>query len=180
MKSLTRTLAAALALVSLAACREAGGDLASLPEPEPGDPSFFAPDGWPLQVDDRISYRRQENIHSQFPSFGGAHGLHTADGIVYAAHYRYAEGTMDDETEPRHILVNSHLVYEGHFPKEFPASLRRFEDNLPGHLRGSLVYYSVPPKHPHRKDRAPESSFVDLGAPVVVGPDGRPIERKKH
>ena len=50
-----RTLALALATLAHAACLEGGPHVAAAPDAAPGDPAVYAPEGWPLEICDRLS-----------------------------------------------------------------------------------------------------------------------------
>ena len=72
------------ALLALGACRADGPDIAAV-EPEPGDPSVYAPAEWPLQIGDRVSRGWRNGSHDEFPAWAGLEALHAIGDEVYSA-----------------------------------------------------------------------------------------------
>jgi len=153
---------AVLFTLPLAGCSEDSLDVAAVPEPEPGDPAFYAPDGWPLQIGDRISSEEWRRLYTEFrlpwpgpivdrsgywpqPRRGVSLGtpwddlgLNLVGDRVYAAMIG-----LDDE---------QNLVYRGHFRIRFRESMRHFEPELPSEYHGKVEYYTGrPPMNPNRK-----------------------------
>lgn len=150
----TLTLAALAATLTLAAgCTEDGpGSVSAVPDPEPGDPAIYAPDGWPLQIGDNVSYDRALELQKEFLAYGGITGIHLVGGRVYGACWGL------DESGER--------IYAGHCPKKArwtPESVQEREGALPERFRGKIEYRSPP-------------SFVRFdtqGKPYVVPEDRR-------
>ena len=132
----TPTLAALAVLFTLplAGCAEDGPDVAAVPEPEPGDPAIYAPDGWPLQTGDVVSYDRALQLQREFLGHGGITGMHLVNGRIYGACWgRNQEGER---------------IYAGHCPKVarwMPESVRQErEAELPERFRGQIEYRQPP------------------------------------
>ena len=158
MKAWTLTAAAIAATLTLAGCIEDAPGVAAVPEPAPGDPAIYAPDGWPLQIGDKVSERRRHELHyTEFPSLGDVWAVNVVGGRTYAARYGYGTGTLPDEDPEFNIerfgLTGSHYVYEGHFPATVPENYREDEHLLPEHLQGRIEYHPMSPKRPHRYDQ---------------------------
>lgn len=163
----TLILAAFAALLTGAGCAEDGpASMIETDAPAPGDPAVFAPDGWPLQIGDRISHAEYERLFDEFqlpgiepravPKFPGARdgrpisspwthhaiALSLVGDRVYAAlfHYDPKVGEYD-------------RVYRGHFPRRFEEYMRHYEPDLPSEYYGKVEYYptvpltSSPPVH---------------------------------
>ncbi|MYC19478.1 MAG: hypothetical protein F4X67_12835 [Gemmatimonadales bacterium] len=137
--------------------------MAAVPEPAPGDPAVYAPDGWPLQIGDRVSLEERRRLKLEFllPWPGPvvdrsgywspirARGwpettpwshfaLNLVGDRVYAAKFEF-----DDERN---------YVYMGHFRVRFRESMRHFEPELPSEYHGKVEYYTGrPPSDPNRK-----------------------------
>ena len=152
------TLAAAIVtLLPLGACTDDAGGAAVPPEPEPGDPAVYAPDGWPLRVGDRVSWERQVELRERFrlpglprgdesgPSsaWEDYEGLNLVGDRVYAALF---------QSDPK--LGEYLYVYRGHFPIRFEEWMRRTESHLPPEYHGKVEYYTVLrlPYVPHPDD----------------------------
>ena len=151
MKNWTNSIALALMAATLtltAACTEDGpGSVADAPTPEPGDPAIYAPDGWPLQIGDRVSWKTMGDLHTQFrlPLAGERSpwtlivgGLHLVEDRVYAPRL---EALSDSEWPDL-------WVYRGHFPIRFEAFLRNTESDLPPEFHGKVEYQT--PQNPRR------------------------------
>ena len=147
MKAWTLTTAAA-ALAALTACTENAPDVAAAPDVVPGDPAVYAPDGWPLQIGDKISHRRKhEEIGKDFPGLGSVWAINVVNGRTYGARWGYGNGRLPDEDLSRFPpqnarLPGSHLIYEGHFPMKVADTFWRYErERLPERLHGRVEYY---------------------------------------
>lgn len=145
------------ALLTLGGCQDAGPDMAAASATAPGDPTIYAPAGWPLQIGDRVSWERAAELRERFrlPGLPGAGesaftavssswrsytGMHLVGDRVYAALI------VDDPTK----LGDYTAVYRGHFPIRFRESLRRQEPDLPPEFHGKIKYYTrllVPDDH---------------------------------
>lgn len=126
----------AATLTLTAGCTEDGpGSVADVPAPEPGDPAIYAPDGWPLQIGDKVSNRWE--LGAQFPSLGIVYGINVVNGRTYGA--RWGSG---------HSLgMGFHDIYEGHFPITVSDVYWQYEkDRLPEHLHGRIEYHEAQPK----------------------------------
>lgn len=133
------TLAALAVLFTLplAGCAEDGPDsMTEADAPEPGDPAVYAPDGWPLQIGDRISSEvlvRLREFRTPGLSWGPAGiypSLNLVGGRVYA---------------PLIDVYESPFMYRGHFPVRFPESMRVQEPDMPPEFHGKIEYYTPPP-----------------------------------
>ena len=160
MKAWTLTAAAIAATLTLAGCIEDAPGVAAVPEPAPGDPAIYAPDGWPLQIGDKFSTRRFRELAKEFPSPGGVWAVNVVNGRTYAGRFGSGSGTLPDEdlSDPQLAFVHeiglgSHHVYEGHFPATVPERYREDEHLLPEHLQGRIEYHPGYPKRPHRYDQ---------------------------
>ena len=141
MKTRTETVTlAALAVLftlPLAGCAEDGPDsMTEADAPEPGDPAVYAPDGWPLQIGDRISSEEWVRLRA-FRTPGLARGpaglfpsLNLVGDRVYA---------------PLIDLFEDPWMYRGHFPVRFPERMRVQEPDLPPEFHGRIEYYTPPP-----------------------------------
>ena len=140
MRPRTLTAAGLVATLACAACIEAGpGAVAAVPEPEPGDPAVYAPDGWPLQIGDVPSGKELRDLSDRFGIWrsGFAPAPTLVEGRMHVARYAF------DNT------------YLGHFPETFPDVLRPYEAELPPEFRGKVEYHRTPPRpprHPHTDD----------------------------
>lgn len=107
-----QTLALAAALVALVACSEDGPDVSSLSEPV----SANAPDGWPLEVGDQITWKRLGELQSEFPGRLGV-AEHAVGDIVYTAKWDIHRGALPGE-DPKYLTEpdDSHVAYAGHYP----------------------------------------------------------------
>lgn len=117
--------------------------------PEPGDPAVYAPDGWPLQIGDKITLARWEELRDQYrwcyQSF-----IHATGGELHQGRFRSGPGTLADETDRDALWwaeqsgQGAHKVYEGHFPRgPMPAKCRETE---PANFAGNVKYYTPGPK----------------------------------
>ena len=149
MKNWTNSIALALMAATLtltAACTEDGpGSVADVPAPEPGDPAIYAPDGWPLQIGDRISRQENSRLRSKFQTPGftwstrhAPTSLHVVGGRVYAPVFQ------KDYTKVGEYV----RVYRGHFRVRLPESMREQEPDLPPEFHGRIEYYTPPPPSP--------------------------------
>ncbi|MDE0659886.1 MAG: hypothetical protein OXI79_09605 [Gammaproteobacteria bacterium] len=158
---------AVLFTLTLAGCAEDGP--VSMIETDtitPGDPVIYAPDGWPLQIGDRISIADYERLFDEFqlpgiepravPLNPGARdgrpwsspwtrrgpAMNLVGGRVYAALIEYAPKVGEYDR-----------VYRGHFPRRFKDFMRHYEPDLPSEYHGKVEYYptvpltSAPPVH---------------------------------
>lgn len=155
MKTWTNSLAmAALATtLTLAGCTEDGpGSVSALPDPEPGDPAIYAPDGWPLQIGDKVSIRRRTELEEvEFPSLGSVGAINVVAGRTYGARWgNGAEAVFlpdEDITPALKMMVDHgvttgwHYVYEGHFRETVNDMYWRDEHQLPEHLHGRIEYH---------------------------------------
>ena len=153
----TLTLAALAATLTLAGCQDDAPGVAAVPEPAPGDPAIYAPDGWPLQIGDKVSTRRLHELNAEFVTLGSTWAVNVVNGRTYAARYGYGTGTLPDEAPEFNVerfgLTGSHYVYEGHFPATVHENYREDEHLLPEHLQGRIEYHPGSPKRPHRYDQ---------------------------
>ncbi|MDE0073790.1 MAG: hypothetical protein F4X13_04135 [Gammaproteobacteria bacterium] len=160
MKAWTLTAAALAATLTLAGCAEDAPGVAAVPEPEPGDPAIYAPDGWPLQIGDRISGAEQTRLYYEgFDVWKWALALNLVGDRVYAALIE------NDPTK----LGDYPYVYRGHFPIRFPDWIRDEEPYLASKYHGKIEYYPTPPPPP--VDYAKRN--VVVLDPGMFGPDGR-------
>ena len=142
-------LAALVATLTLAGCTEdrPATITEAEPETEPGDPATYAPAGWPLQIGDKVSYRRKQELGAQFPGLGSVYGISVVNGRTYGARWGYGDGLLMDEDFPqmerwRALGVGFHLIYEGHFPMTVNDRYWQYEkDRLPEHLHGRIEYH---------------------------------------
>ena len=156
MKGWTNSIALALTAATLtltAACIDDGpGSVADAPDPEPGDPATYAPEGWPLQIGDKVSIRRRTELHNtEFPRFGGVSAINVVAGRTYGARWgNGAEAVFlpdEDITPELKVLVDHglttgwHYVYEGHFRETVNDMLWQDEHLLPEHLHGRIEYH---------------------------------------
>lgn len=166
MKAWTLTAAA---LAALAACTDDGSDVAAVPEPAPGDPAIYAPDGWPLQIGDKISLEEVDRLYTEFllPWPGpivdrsgyrprpftswesrGSPWKSFALNLVGDRVYR---AMFEVDGESLHWTLRKY-VYKGHFRFRFPERMRHFEPELPPEYHGKVEYYTGRPPHdPNRK-----------------------------
>ncbi len=153
MKNWTNSIALALAAATLtltAACTEdRPGSVADVPTPEPGDPAIYAPDGWPLQIGDRVSWDGRGKVLAQFqvplsgersPWLAVTFGVQVVGNRVYAPRFV----PLDDGDSEWPDL----WVYRGHFPIRFEAFLRNTESDLPSEFHGKVEYQT--PQNPRR------------------------------
>ena len=164
----TRTLALAAVLAGLVACTEDGPDVAAAPDVVPGDPAVYAPDGWPLQIGDRISAEWTWTPKTspspadrllrefQLPWPGPV-----VDRTGYWSPLR-ARGWPETNPWGRFPALNlvgdrvygavfefddeKNVVYMGHFRIRFPESMRHFEPELPPEYHGKVEYYTGRPR----------------------------------
>lgn len=148
MKNWTNSIALALmaATFTLAGCTEDGpGSVAAVPEPEPGDPGVYAPDGWPLQIGDKVSWMTMGQLHNQFrlPLSGKRSpwtlivgGLHLVEDRVYAPRFE----ALSDPKKRSESEWPDRWVYRGHFRTTFEAFLRNTESHLPPEFHGKVEY----------------------------------------
>ena len=150
----TPTLAALAVLFTLplAGCTEDGPDVAAVPEPAPGDPAIYAPDGWPLQIGDRVSLRRKRELVAAIPGLGAVEGINVVKGVTYGARWKEGPGFLPDEDLSTHNnvlrrkwgLPGYHYVYEGHFPAKVADTFWQYErERLPEHLHERISYFEV-------------------------------------
>ena len=151
-KAWTLTAAALAATLTLAGCAAADPGVAAGPEPAPGDPAIYAPDGWPLQIGDRISMRQRRELSAKNPGLGAVEGINVVDGITYGARWTEGAGSLPDEDLSTHNnalrreygLPGFHYIYEGHFPEKVADTFWQYErERLPEHLHGRISYYEV-------------------------------------
>lgn len=153
MKAWTLTAAALAATLTLAGCAEDAPGVAATPEPVPGDPATYAPDGWPLQIGDKISDRSRWELESTFPGIGGVEAIHLVDGRTYGARFTDEAGAIPDGDWARQLdpgrrerleeagrLDERRFVYAGHFPEKPLKMAQHLEHQLPEHLRGKIEY----------------------------------------
>lgn len=175
------TLATIVAMLAIGGCTEDGpGAVSAVPEPEPGDPAVYAPDGWPLQIGDRISDEEWRQLRNEYqlpvepraePLNPAAHAGHPwkspwrghvmnlVGGRVYAARIDY------DPTE----LGDYDNVYRGHFRIRFKEYMRHYEPDLPPEFHGKVEYYvPLPPPSPD-----PNKSLVLVFDPDELDATGR-------
>ncbi|MYA17530.1 MAG: hypothetical protein F4086_11455 [Gemmatimonadetes bacterium] len=149
-ETLTLAVLAVLFTLTLAGCAEDGSNVAAVPEPAPGDPAIYAPDGWPLQIGDRPSDDQMSQIWKGFLRYRGIEGMHLVGDRVYGA--RFING-----------------VYEGHFPAkarwapEMATALvsrtrAESESLLPERFRGRIEY----------KEPSAAVRFDEKGEPYLV------------
>ncbi len=155
MKNWTNSIALALMAATLtltAACTEDGpGSVADAPEPEPGDPAIYAPDGWPLQIGDKVSSRRRQELGAEFPGMGGVYGINVVNGRTYGARFGVGDGYLPDEdfSDPQMArwrdagYPGSHYIYEGHYRKTVSDVWWQYEHQLPEHLHGRIEYHEA-------------------------------------
>ncbi len=156
MKNWTETLTlAALAVLftlPLAGCAEDAPGVAAVPEPAPGDPGIYAPDGWPLQIGDKVSLRGRWELEAKFPGLGSVEAINVVDGRTYGVHWAEGAGFLPDEdfsihnnaVRRRHGLPGIHYIYDGHFPEKVADIYWQYErERLPEHLHGRISYYEV-------------------------------------
>ncbi|MDE2654449.1 MAG: hypothetical protein OXI71_11640 [Gemmatimonadota bacterium] len=143
MKTWTETLTlAALAVLftlPLAGCAEDGSGVAAVPEPAPGDPAIYAPDGWPLQIGDVVSADWKSQLPNKFLSYRGITGMHLVGDRVYGARFTEIGG------------MTPTFRYDGHFPEKArwgPESDREENERqwLPERFRG-VIEYAPPPQY---------------------------------
>lgn len=149
--------AAVLIALAFAGCNDARetSDMAASPEaPVPGDPAFYAPDGWPPEIGDEITDVARRRLAKDFPSLGPwGHALHLVGDVVYAATHREAPG----ETHG--------FIYEGHFPASVAMRYKDREPTLPPRFHGKISYEpSRAPLPPH------------LATELSTDAEGRPIQ----
>ncbi|MDE2678264.1 MAG: hypothetical protein OXI76_10190 [Gemmatimonadota bacterium] len=163
MKAWTETLAlAALAVLftlTLAGCEDAAPGVAATPDPAPGDPAIYAPDGWPLQMGERVSYAEMGRVSSLFrlperprtrwSYWGGS--LNLVGDRVYAARFDYDPTKVGDYD----------FVYRGHFRIRFEEWKREYEPELPPEFHGKVEYYYQPISRP-----PPVTSVYDSSKPT--------------
>ena len=183
MKNWTNAIALALMAATLtltaAACTEDGpGAVAAVPEPEPGDPAIYAPDGWPLQIGERISRQENSRLHMKFrtPGFtwrtrSAPTSLHLVGGRVYAPVFQRDLSKVGEYA----------TVYRGHFRVRLPESMREQEPDLPPEFHGRIEYYT--PRARQHRQRQPEltpEQIRELSACLLkrnpLDADGRVIE----
>ena len=153
----TPTLAALAVLFTLplAACTERGPDVAAAPDAEPGDPAVYAPDGWPLQIGDRVSNEEVSRLRYEFRLPLGPlverlnpHArspipiwtelaMNLVNGRVYAGLIEYDPTKVGDYDR----------VYRGHFRIRFEEWMRHYEPELPPEFHGKVEYYPRPPPY---------------------------------
>jgi len=147
MKTWILTAAALAAALTLAGCAEdRPASIVGADAPVPGDPAIYAPDGWPLQIDDPVSWQTLVELHERFQlplrhsaeEHGRFHpwklettGMHLVEGRVYSPRY--------EDSDPTRI-GNSTWVYRGHFPALFHEWLRNTESDLPPEFHGKVEY----------------------------------------
>ncbi len=155
MKNWTNSIALALmaATLTLAGCTDDGpGPVSAVPEPEPGDPAIYAPDGWPLQIGDRISRQEKSRLYGKFKTPGftwstrraPTSGLHLVGGRVYAPVFQRDLSKVGEYA----------TVYRGHFRVRLPESMREQEPDLPPEFHGRIEYYTPRARQP--RQRQPE------------------------
>ena len=160
----TLTLAALAATLTLAGCADdAPGSMIQADAPEPGDPAVYAPDGWPLQIGDRISHAEHTRLFDAgFDVWKFALALNLVDGRVYAARIDHDPTKLGDYPN----------VYRGHFPIQFGDWMQGEEPGLPPKYHGKIEYYPPPPPPPVDYTK----SNVVVLPPGMFGPDGRVLE----
>ena len=196
MKNWTNSIALALTAATLtltAACTDDGpGSVAVVPDPEPGDPAIYAPDGWPLQIGDKVSYRRKQELGSQFPGLGSVYGISVVNGRTYGARWGNGAGFLPDEdfSNPQHpqlaqrrsLGLGFHFIYEGHFPMTVNDWYWQHEkDLLPEHLHGRIEYHEeVKTYHSPDRQRRWEEERAQMRADgLLPTPAQRLPERKR-
>ena len=156
---------AVLFTLPLAGCAEDGpAGMIEADTITPGDPAIYAPDGWPLQIGDRISGTELERLYDEFqlsgvetrvrPPLGhpGRDGRPwsspwTRSGPVNLVGNRVYDALIDFDPK----VGEYDYVYRGHFPKRFEEFMRHYEPDLPSEYHGKVEYYTpspYPPLHP--------------------------------
>ena len=102
--------------------------------PEPGDPSVYAPPGWPLQIGDIVTMEERDRLDEEFLS-PQVRAIHLVGDQVYAAEWEWPE-EHDSYTK---------LLYAGHFPAVVPWNYEKYEHELPERFHGKITYEPVPP-----------------------------------
>ena len=178
MKAWTLTAAA---LAALTACTDDGPDVAAVPDAVPGDPAVYAPDGWPLQIGDRVSWREIARLHEQFQLPGLPRAGESDFTAVSSAWRAYtALNLVGDRVYAALFHKDPKLgdypdVYLGHFPTRFRESIRRQEPDLPPEYHGKVEYYTRPAPPP------PDPNEPYVMKTVVIDPgmwdaDGRVLK----
>ena len=148
----TLTLAAVAAAVTLTACLDEPGSMIEADAPDLEDPAIYAPDGWPLQIGDKVSERGRSELSATIPGLGAVEGINVVNGVTYGARWRTGPGFLPDEDLSTHNnvlrrkygLPGFHYIYEGHFPEKVADTFWRYErERLPEHLHGRISYYEV-------------------------------------
>lgn len=115
-----------------AACTEDGPDIAAVPDTEPGDPAVYAPDGWPLQIGNVVSYSRELELQKEFLRYGNITAMHLVGDQVYGACWGSENGER---------------TYAGHCPKKASwdrGTVAERESVLPERFRGRIEYRPPP------------------------------------
>lgn len=148
MKTTTTTTAALLTALALAGCKDApatSGTSAAPEPPVPGDPAHYAPDGWPLQIGDKLTEQRfNETRGDGFLGFHGLVAIHAVDGDVFSARFQRMDGRLPGSDQG----PTRHWVYEGHFPGILATpttDAARAELALPLEFRGKIEYMEAGP-----------------------------------
>ena len=157
MKAWTLTAAALAATLTLAGCAEDAPGVAAVPAPAPGDPAIYAPDGWPLQIGDRVSYAEKYRLWNEFelpdlppikgtPIWRGIVPLHPSPWKGYLALHLVGDQVYAAMIEHDPTKVGDYpYVYRGHFPIRFPDGMRTRESDLPPEYHGKVEYATWPP-----------------------------------
>ena len=132
--TLTITAAALAATLTLAGCAEDGPAVVGVPDPVPGDPAVYAPDGWPLQIGDKVTSDDRDWLRKEFLS-PHQWAIHVVGDQLYAAKWEWPEEPHD----------YSRFVYAGHFPATLPWRAAANEHLLPEQFHGKIEYDPVPP-----------------------------------
>ena len=187
-KAWTLTVAVLAATLTLAGCAEDAPGMAAAPDAEPGDPAVYAPDGWPLEIGDKVSHRRRWELNTTFPGLGGVEGINVVNGRTYGARWSNGVGWLPDEDFSRlqplqARLPGSHRIYEGHFPEKVPDTYWQYErERLPQRFHGRIEYYEnvMTLSHPEDQRRWEERRARMRAEGLLPTPsEMSPTERKR-
>jgi len=118
MKRIVIALGIANLLVIAGACEPHSPETASVPEdPVVGDPTLYAPDGWPLEIGDTLTSEEWGDLRDQFPSVTYlGHGLRVVDGVAYKADMRSVD-IIEPGADPLTALIG--WRYDGHIQVDY-------------------------------------------------------------
>ncbi|MDE2982909.1 MAG: hypothetical protein OXU74_17090 [Gemmatimonadota bacterium] len=156
---LAAVLAILFTLTAFAGCQDApaGSETVATEAPAPGDPAHYAPDGWPLQIGDEVTFAETQQYAREFPSLSTGIALHLIGDMVYSARWGRASG-------------GSPTTYEGHFPLRddpLPTSSESMEHILPPRFHGKISY--IPARAPYPPHLVDEVSDIGDGRPTKDG-----------